>query len=512
MKLLWGEQPQPCGGKLKPEGQAIKKFRDRQQVRSIRTVDRHRRAAAPGHAFDQREARRRIQRVYSHTPLNRQAQRGLRGNKEPQVRKLVKQRRKHWRDREQVLQVIEHQQRRTALSQPPHHSIPRRSRDITIGADRCRHRREHVIWRSHAGKPHHPYPTGMVVEQPARRHERQSRLADPASPGQTHQPISLLKQRAPHPAQLVLTAQQLRRPGRQVRRTHPLRPRRRKSLRAAPVDHRTEQGLGRRKVLESMQPERLSLDHLARECTRLAGQKQLPTMRRRRNPRRSVHLQTHITRAPTLHIPDMQPHPNPQLTNLLRPPPRPYRPQRAHGHPCGRHRTHKRGEEPITFRAIHKPALGIDRFDDQPVMRLQHIGPPSTKPPGKPRRPLNIGEQQRNRAIGRTRRMHAPSRLTPPPPQPTPPLTPNHETDRRQTQRPRPAPKQLNVAEALAESAPESERMRSRVCRAVPVARRQRHHVHRRSGKGAPTRELVVVPARLEGALRDALARRRCLR
>ena len=128
-----------------------------------------------------------------------------------------------WRDKqsgerrgraEEVLQVIEHQQRATALAQPIDDRLQRRAGAIALGADCGGHGGQHLFGRGRGGQPHQPHTARMLIERRGRDDQCQTRLANPAPTRQRHQPLSLDQERASDPLKVVVTAHERRRPRR----------------------------------------------------------------------------------------------------------------------------------------------------------------------------------------------------------------------------------------------------------------------------------------------------------
>ena len=213
---------------------------------------------------------------------------------------------------------------------------------------------------------------------------------------------------------LNLTSNQRRPPRRQIRRPHPFGPRRRKRRSATPIHHRTKQRLGRREILQAMNAQRLDRDNLADQCARRSGQQQLAAVRRRGHPCRPVNLKTHIPSRPTLHIAHMQTHPNRQNADLRRPPVRTQRPQRRHRRPRSSRGIDKRRKKRVTLDPVDKPRLDRDRSTHQIVVNGKHLRPLRPQPSRQLSRPLNVCEQQGNRALRRPAGAFHASSLTPP--------------------------------------------------------------------------------------------------
>ena len=89
-----------------------------------------------------------------------------------------------------VLAVVEHQQPHPALQRGGHtlaHGLARLLGDAQHRGHRIGHRRR----ISDRGQLENPDPVGELIGQPRRNFGRQAGLADPAHPGQRHQPMSL---------------------------------------------------------------------------------------------------------------------------------------------------------------------------------------------------------------------------------------------------------------------------------------------------------------------------------
>src|SRR5581483_2323489 len=72
----------------------------------------------------------------------------------------------------------------------------------------------------------------------------------------------------------------------------------------------------------------------------------------------------------------------------------------------------ERRKERIALGGIDETPLRRDRLADQIVMGGQDLRPRRTQPRRQPRRTLDIREQERDRALGRTRRILHTRRLT----------------------------------------------------------------------------------------------------
>jgi hypothetical protein len=117
-----------------------------------------------------------------------------------------------------VLEVVEQQQRRPAIPQPADYRIQRRGGGIALGTDRGGQGGHHVIGRGRAGQPHEPHSAGVLVEQFRCGHQRQARLADAASAGQTHQPLALDRERFTDLFEVILAPDERRASGGKVGR------------------------------------------------------------------------------------------------------------------------------------------------------------------------------------------------------------------------------------------------------------------------------------------------------
>ena len=204
----------------------------------------------------------------------------------------------------------------------------------------------------------HHTPPGCRSSSSDAREQRQARLTRTPTAGDSHQPLSTRHDRVHHLRQLTITPNQLRPARGQVRRPHRLRPRRRKSSRTPTIDHRTKQHHRRRKILQTMNTNRLRDQLIADQLPRRRGQQQLPTMSRRRNPRRPMNLKAHIARprsaAPARHA-------TPSAPAVRRPPPATgapatlAAPQSPPDPPTPRPRTSQKTRPPQSHRQTHPP-------------------------------------------------------------------------------------------------------------------------------------------------------------
>ncbi len=112
-----------------------------------------------------------------------------------------------------VLAVVKHQQPYSALQRGGHRLTHCPAR-LLGDAQHCRYRVGHRRRIGDRGQLEKPHPVREFVDQPPRGFQRQPGLADPAHPGQRHQPMSL--HRGVHLAGLGLAPDETRRRSPQV--------------------------------------------------------------------------------------------------------------------------------------------------------------------------------------------------------------------------------------------------------------------------------------------------------
>ena len=310
---------------------------------------------------------------------------------------------------QEVLHVVQHDQRRAALAHAVGDRLQRRADGIAVGADGSGHCRQHLVGGHDVRQPREPHAPGVVVEERRCRRQGQAGLACAAAPDNGHEPLPVVQQRAADAREVRLASDKPRSPGRQVVGAERLSADRRERRRAATINHGAEQRLGRREVLEAVRAQWLGGQCIPNQVACRRSDEQLATVCRGRHARRPMYLQAHVAGRVTLHVADMQPHPHAELPDLGRPTVRPHRPLSAHGRPRASRRLREGRDERVTLRAVDVTAFGDDGASHQRMMVVKDPGPRRTERARQPRGTFYVGEQQRDRPDRRLQRfLHHP--------------------------------------------------------------------------------------------------------
>ena len=188
------------------------------------------------------------QRSQSQEALGRDPQRQLAGHQHAGPRRLLEERGEGGRGVDELLEVVEHQQRRAGAQAPRHGLLGRAG----VGdAQRRGDRRDQRAGVADAGKRHQPDTALEGRQQALGRGHGQPRLARATQPDDRDQPL-LAGQHVPERGELGLTTDEPPGIGGEVRRAHRLGPQRREVARTPVVVYQQPEALGRREVLEPM--------------------------------------------------------------------------------------------------------------------------------------------------------------------------------------------------------------------------------------------------------------------
>ena len=128
------------------------------------------RAPPLGGPRDQLERGVLVEGVQRQHALGGQPQRRLGGHQQAQIGKRVEQRRQVGRGFRQVLEVVQHDERRPALAQARDHGLGRRDAHVPVRADRRGDGGHHGRRCLRGGEAHQPHPAGVLVQQRRGRH------------------------------------------------------------------------------------------------------------------------------------------------------------------------------------------------------------------------------------------------------------------------------------------------------------------------------------------------------
>jgi hypothetical protein len=138
----------------------------------------------------------------------------------------------------------------------------------------------------------------------------------------------------------------------------------------------------------------------------------LPAGRRRADPRRPVHPQARIPAPGRDRVAGVDTDPHPHL--------RPGRPRMGRQCPLDLQRAQhrllgaaERGKERVPLGIDLMPGMGGDSRPDQPPVLTQHLRIPVPQHPDQPRRPLDIGEQERHRPARQPAHLATPPQAAP---------------------------------------------------------------------------------------------------
>ena len=177
---------------------------------------------------------------------------------------------------EQVLEVVEHEQRLLVVQELGQH-VCERLRAGFGDAEGLRHRRQHELSVRYPDEPDHENAVGELLDQLRAGLEREPRLPRPGGPGQRDQPHLLLAHQARDRRELVLAPDQRRRLNGQVRRPTLQRSQRRERRRHALGD-KLVQPLRLREILEPVQAEVTDLELLTDELPCGLREEHLPAV------------------------------------------------------------------------------------------------------------------------------------------------------------------------------------------------------------------------------------------
>ena len=273
---------------------------------------------------------------------------------------------------EQMLEVVEHEQ------QP---FVPHRRRQRVLRAERLSGGILDECRIGERGERHPPDTVVVVVCGGSGSLQREPRLAASTRAGQCHQPDVTSPHESREMVDLLLATEKRRRRNGQVRLVQRLQ--RRERFRPE-----LEEALRRAQVLQAMQAE---IAHLgAGEVGGRLGQQHLTAVPGSRDPRGTVHVKPDVALVGPKRLPRVQAHPHPHWSACqadLR--------IRGSRHCIGR--TPERNEESVALRVDLHPVAPQPGLPQHTPVLGKHLRIPVTQLREQPRRPLDVGEEERHR-------------------------------------------------------------------------------------------------------------------
>jgi len=406
----WGEQPQAPGRQLDRQREPVEEPDELRAGRIVleANVESLRRPR------QQRERIRRFQTVERQPPLARAAQGQLRGREHAHVRQPAQQRVQQGAGAGHSLEVVQHEQHRTARSKIVDQRLVRRS----LGADPA-------FAGDHGAQPggiallmgiDPPHTPRVVLQQTVGRRQRQARLANAATAEHCDQPLIVTPQRRAHAFQIAIATDQTSGCHGHAARPQVQRSGGRERPPASTVDDGAVQRDRRRKVLQAVRAEGLARHHLSQQLRRDPGHQQLPTVRGRTDTGRPMDLESHITVSAALDLADVQTHPHPQFTCSLRPGMGAQPSLKRNGSTPRLRDIAERDEEPVAGGPVDPPAGRAHHALHDLVIGPQDFRPLTLQGCRQASRALDIGEQHRDQTARRpdARTIHATSGLCQP--------------------------------------------------------------------------------------------------
>ena len=269
----------------------------------------------------------------------------------------------------------------------------------TVVADRCRKRvlrperlsggGQDECGISERGERDPPDAAVVVVRSRGRSLQREPRLAAATRTGQRHQPDVRAPEQGSNLVDLPLAAEERRPRNGKVRLVQRLQ--RREVFRPE-----LKEALGRTHVLQTVEAEIAHIDP-GKVGGRLR-QEHLPAVPGGRDPRRPVHVEPHVPLIGHERLAGVQPHPHADRATR----------ERELRIRSGRHRvgrTREPDEERVALRVDLDPLVSPPRLPQRTAVLSERLCIPVAQFPEQPRRPLDVGEEERHRP-GRELSLH----------------------------------------------------------------------------------------------------------
>ena len=365
------EHLHPGGGQLDRERQPVEAPAD---LGGDRVVDLH---VGDGPLTEELHGGRLGQRTQRVLALRRDPQRLATGHEQLSARARSHERCDIAGGVDDLLEVVEHEQR------PP---VAEERGRVALGADRARDRGEDERRIAKRRQVDEPDAVGERVPRLARRREREASLPDPAGTRERDDPRAVIREQAPDVGELHLA------PDEGVRRHREIRLEQRPQARKLPVPELVDP-LRLRQVLQAVQAEidKQQVVTWSREAGGLLGDEHLPAVAGAHQPSRLVHVQTDVALVDDGRLTGVQADANADRHGL----------ERVLCLACGGERVGRAAEgdeEGVTLGVDLDAAVARERVaQDTPVLGEQARVALAVLAE-EPRRPFDVGEQERNRA------------------------------------------------------------------------------------------------------------------
>ena len=217
---------------------------------------------------------------------------------------------------DELLEVVQHEERR-ARTEPPGHRLVERAA-VAVDRERRRNRRNQRAGLPHARERHQPRPTLEGREQPLRGGDGQACLAR-ASQAEDRDQALVSDQRATQRRELLLATDEPPGIRGQVRRSHQLGAQRREAAVRRRVVRQLPEPLGRGEVLEPMLAQLGELEPLPEQRPRRVGDQDLTAVTGGGHAHRELDLQPAISPRAAMHEACMDADAHAELANRRRP-------------------------------------------------------------------------------------------------------------------------------------------------------------------------------------------------